>query len=249
MYENISRNILNYIEEAYANYLLNANDSRFNEGIVRAETHYGDAYYAEHDGIVFLPRHLPGHKTPPHRINYRANVDLLRTLGVDGVISIYAVGSITRKLVPSAFGLVKDFIDFAFGRENTFYDGTEDIVRHVPMIDAFDRELSAAFVASAALDGYPIPANAVYVTTNGPRFETSAEIEAFRRIGGDVVGMTLGTEVALLREAGIRNASVAYSINWAAGLDAEGMAFMEGESIMKMVSTVIALAEKTLRKF
>ena len=223
-------------------------DSRFYENAVAQVNRYGEVIYSIKDDIVYLPRHRPGHRLPPHRINYRANIAELRSLGVTDVISIYAVGSITKLIAPTRFGLVQDFIDFAFGRENTFYDGDDESVRHVPMIDAFDRDLSAAFLATAAMEGYPIPANVVYVTTNGPRFETPAEIEAFRRIGGDVVGMTLGTEVALLREAGIRNASVAYSINWAAGLDAEGMAFMEGESIMKMVSLVIDLAEKTLRK-
>ena len=221
-------------------------DGRFFENAVSEVNRYGEVIYSVKDDIVYLPRHRPGHSVPPHRINYRANIAQLRNLGVTDVISVYAVGSITKLIAPTRFGLVHDFIDFAFGRENTFYDGTDGAVRHVPMIDAFDRDLSAAFLATAIKRGYAVPANAVYVTTNGPRFETAAEIEAFRRIGGDVVGMTLGTEAALLREAGIRNASVAYSINWAAGLDAEGMAFMEGESIMKMVSLLISLAEETL---
>ncbi len=224
-------------------------DGRFYENAVSKVNRYGEVIYSIKDDIVYLPRHRPGHSLPPHRINYRANIAELRSLGVTDVISIYAVGSITKLIAPTRFGLIKDFIDFAFGRENTFYDGTEGPVRHVPMVDAFDRELSAAFMAVSVMRGYSIPSNAVYVTTNGPRFETAAEIEAFRRIGGDVVGMTLGTEAALLREAGIRNASVAYSINWAAGLDAEGMAFMEGESIMKMVDLLISMAEETLSRF
>ena len=167
-------------------------------------------------------------------------------LGVDGVISIYAVGSITRKLAPASFGLVRDFIDLTYGRENTFFD---DTVRHTPMINPFDITLKARFASEAIKEGIPMGYETIYVTTQGPRLETAAEIEAFRRIGGDVVGMTLGTEAALLREAGIRTASVAYSINWAAGLDAEGMAFMEGESIMKMVDLLISMAEETLSRF
>lgn len=222
-------------------------DPRFLDGFESTINRYGEAIYCIHDDIVYLPRHRPGHRLPPHRINYRANIEALRELGVTDVITIYAVGSITKLIAPTRFGLIKDFIDFAFGRENTFYDGADGQVRHVPMINAFDQELSAAFVACAAMEGYAISANAVYVTTNGPRFETPAEIESFRRIGGDVVGMTLGTEVSLLREAGIRNTSVAYSINWAAGLDAEGMEFLESESIMKIVSLLMRLSEKTLR--
>ena len=223
-------------------------DSRFLEKMEMIVTKYGDAYYSIIDGILYLPRHKPGHTLPPHMINYKANVQALMDLDVDEVISIYAVGSITRRLSPGRFGLVRDFIDLAFSRANTFYDGSTREVRHTPFVEPFDRKLGARFARNAINSGSSLALDCVYITTNGPRLETPAEIMAYRNMGADVVGMTLGTEVALLREAGIRNASVAYSINWAAGLDAEGMAFMEGESIMKMVSTVIGLAEKTLGK-
>ena len=86
----------------------------------------------------------------------------------------------------------------------------------------------------------------VYVTTNGPRFETAAEIEAFRVLGADVVGMTLATEAELLAEQGIRNAAIAYSINWAAGLDAEGFSFLEDESIERIADSIISMSVSAL---
>ena len=167
----------------------------------------------------------------------------MRTLGVDGVILIYAVGSITRKLVPSAFGLVKDFIDFTYGRENTFFT---DSVVHTPMINPFDSVLKGRFTMEAIKEGSPMGYETIYVTTQGPRLETAAEIDAYRRLGADVVGMTLATEAELLMEAGIPNAAVAFSINWAAGLDMEGVSFLEDESIERIASRIMRIAVNAL---
>lgn len=221
-------------------------DRRFMDSMEHIVTKYGDAYYAKADDIVYLPRHRPGHTLPPHMINYRANVQALIDLGVDAVVSIYAVGSITRRLSPGRFGLVRDFIDLAFFRENTFYDGSTREVRHTPFVEPFDRRLGALFARNAVKAGFTLALDSIYITTNGPRLETPAEITAYRNMGADVVGMTLGTEAALLKEAGIRNAAVAYSINWAAGLDAEGVSFLEDESISRIVGDIMAIAEKTL---
>ncbi len=221
-------------------------DKRFMEGMKQLVTKYGDAYYSVMDGIVYLPRHRPGHTVPPHMINYKANVQCLADLGVDTAISVYAVGSITRRLSPGRFGLVRDFIDLAFSRENTFFDGSTREVRHTPFVEPFDRKLGALFARSAVKEGHTLALDSVYITTNGPRLETPAEIMAYRSMGADIVGMTLGTEAALLKEAGIRNAAVAYSINWAAGLDAEGVSFLEDESIERLASTIIRLAQETL---
>lgn len=221
-------------------------DKRFFDGMERLVTKYGDSYYSVIDGIVFMPRHRPGHSLPPHMINYKANVQTLVDLGVDEVISIYAVGSITRRLAPGRFGLVRDFIDLAYSRENTFYDGSTREVRHTPFVEPFDRKLGACFAGNAVHAGYSLAMDSVYITTNGPRLETPAEIMAYRNMGADVVGMTLGTEAALLKEAGIRNAAVAFSINWAAGLDAEGISFLEDETVDKLTEAIIAIAVKTL---
>ena len=219
-------------------------DGRFSESLERIVTKYGESFCAVNGGIVYLPRHRPDHSVPPHMINYRANIELLRMLGVDGVISIYAVGSITKKLAPSRIGLIKDFIDFTYGRDNTFSDS--DAVVHTPMVNPFDPGLCAAFARAAFNDRCTISFDNVYITTNGPRLETAAEIEAYRRMGADVVGMTLATEAELMVEAGIRNAAVAFSINWAAGLDREGVSFLEEETIRKITQRVMKYAEEAL---
>ena len=221
-------------------------DPRFLENMERLVTKYGETYYSVVDDILYLPRHRPGHSVPPHMINYKANVQALIDLGVDEVISIYAVGSITRRRSPGRFGLVRDFIDLAYSRENTFFDGSTREVRHTPFVVPFDRMLGARFARNAINSGNSLALDCVYITTNGPRLETPAEIMAYRNMGADVVGMTLGTEAALLKEAGIKNAAVAYSINWAAGLDAEGISFLEDESIERLARTIIDIAQKTL---
>ncbi len=209
---------------------------------------YGEASFAVDGDIVYMGRHKPGHTVAPHRINYRANIEALRNLGVDKVISIYSVGSITRRIAPSRIGLIKDFIDLTYGRDNTFFDGDSGIVKHTPMVAPFDPELGALFAKKAFEEGMAVTLNGIYITTNGPRLETAAEIEAYRRMGADVVGMTLATEAELMKEARIRNAAVAYSINWAAGLDAEGISFLEDESVERIASRIIAIAEKVLKE-
>ena len=221
-------------------------DGRFSESLERIVTKYGESFCAVNGGIVYLPRHRPDHSVPPHMINYRANVQALLDLGVDTVISIYAVGSITRRLSPGRFGLVRDFIDLAFSRENTFFDGSTREFRHTPFVEPFDRKLGALFARNAIESGERLAMDSVYITTNGPRLETPAEIMAYRSMGADVVGMTLGTEAALLKEAGISNAAVAYSINWAAGLDAEGISFLEDESVSRLVGRIMGIAVRTL---
>ena len=219
-------------------------DPRFKAHAERITSRYGDAYAAVIGDIVYLARHKPEHSVAPHRINYRANIQALRDLGVEKAVSIYAVGSITRKLAPSRIGIIKDFIDFTYGRENSFAD--DDAVVHTPMVNPFDASISAAFARAAFNDGCPLSFDNIYVTTNGPRLETAAEIESYRRMGADVVGMTLATEAELMIEAGISNAAVAFSINWAAGLDHEGVSFLEDETIARISKRILGYAEAAL---
>lgn len=209
-------------------------------------TQFGQVDYYLRDDLVIIPRHGFGHEMAPARVNYKANVKALETLGVDRVIGIYAVGSITSRLSPGAFGLVEDFLDFT-GRDTTFFDGVDAPLRHTGMVDTFDRTLMADFAKAAYRAGErDIKSGIVYVTTNGPRFETPAEIRAFRNLGADVVGMTLATEATLIHELSIPYAALAYSINWAAGLDEEGLSFLEDESIERLSRRILSLSADAL---
>lgn len=168
--------------------------------------------------VAFLPRHGQGHATPPHRVNYRANIWALAELGVRRCLASAACGSLRRELAPGALVLCDQFLDFTHGRAGTFFDGGRSGVRHVDMTEPYCPELRAAMVRAADGLGLPLAPQATYVCTEGPRFETPAEIRAFALLGGDLVGMTGVPEVVLAREAGICYASVAIATNYAAGL-------------------------------
>lgn len=207
------------------------------------DTPYGKVEVFVGDELVFLPRHGSDHSLPPHLINYRANVVALASLGVQEAIGIYAVGSISHALQPGQIGIVSDFIDFSGGsREHTFFTGGAGGVRHCAMGDVFDAALRNRMKLLAA----HLKDAGVYVCTNGPRLETKAEIRMFAQMGCDVVGMTLATEVALLAEAGIRTLALAYSINWAAGVEQANVSFIGDAEIAALKEQMIQLCCKAL---
>lgn len=177
----------------------------FSSRMQTVKTIYGETRLAISDDIIYLPRHSEGHSVVPHMVNYKANIQALVDLGVTEVVSIYAVGSITNKLPPLCCGIVTDFIDVS-GRTCTFYDHE---VYHAPLEEPFDRELQEAIYPN--LKG--CVKDLIYIMTQGPRFETKAEIRAFRNMGADVVGQTLATEASLFMEKGIRNVAICYSVN------------------------------------
>ena len=223
-------------------------------GLTRLEiqTPYGEVVlFEDHgggdDALYYLPRHGEGHILPPHRVNYRANIQALRQLGVVQVIGIYAVGSITSMVLPGNFGIIDQFIDFTNGRESTFFDGGVTGVRHIPMVEPYSRRLRALIARTAVEQNLKLSLKGTYVCTNGPRLETPAEIAMFRKWGADYVGMTAATETILLREAQIDFAGIAYSVNWAAGLDAEGFSFIEEEISHRVVSQILQLAQAVLK--
>lgn len=219
------------------------------------ETPYGTALVniVTYEGfeLVFLARHGLGHTTPPHKINYRANIKALQILGVKHVLATNAVGSITRTIPPMGLGLLTDFLDFTSGREFTFFDGGNSGLAHTNMDVTYCPALRKKMLDLAPEFDLKIHPEAVYVATNGPRFETPAEIHMFAQLGGDVVGMTGIPEVVLARELGMHYAAVAYSINWAAGLEQEmsfvgdQMADIKQRLTMLLVNTLKAQLDET----
>lgn len=168
--------------------------------------------------IAFVPRHGGDHSIPPSAINYRANVRALADLGVEVVFAVNVVGSMLPERPPGSFVLVDDFIEFTIGRADTFHDRPGE-VQHTDMTGVYDPDLRRLLHHAGDLEGVDLGSvEATYVCTNGPRFETPAEIRMFARLGGGVVGMTGYPEVALAREAGIRYASIAVVSNVAAGM-------------------------------
>ncbi|HEY1857915.1 S-methyl-5'-thioadenosine phosphorylase [Acidocella sp.] len=156
---------------------------------------------------VFLPRHGRGHKISPSGLNYRANIDALKRVGVTDIISLSAVGSLKEELPPGHFVIVDQFIDRSFAREKSFF-GT-GCVAHVSMAHPTCPRLGDALETSARELGLPVTRGGTYLVMEGPQFSTLAESNLYRSWGCDVIGMTNMPEAKLAREAEICYASVA----------------------------------------
>ena len=156
--------------------------------------------------ILFLPRHGKGHFISPTKINFRANIDALKQLGVTDIVSVSAVGSLKENLPPGKFVIVDQFIDRTFAREKTFFD--EEIVAHVSMAHPTSNGLMKACEESIKKSNIDYQKGGTYVVMEGPQFSTLAESNLYRSWNADVIGMTNMPEAKLAREAEIRYASV-----------------------------------------
>ena len=156
--------------------------------------------------VIFLPRHGRGHFISPTKINFRANIDALKQLGVTDIISISAVGSLREDLEPGMFVIVDQFIDRTFARNKTFFD--DDIVAHVSMAKPTSEGLMNACEESIKSENIQYKKGATYLVMEGPQFSTLAESNLYRSWGADVIGMTNMPEAKLAREAEIRYASI-----------------------------------------
>lgn len=195
--------------------------------------------------VVFLPRHGPDHSIPPHKINYRANVYALHKLGVERVIGVNAVGAINRKFKPGDIVMPHDFVDFTKLRHTTFYD--ESPVTHVDVSQPYCPEIRKFITDTAKKLALRTWDRAILVCTEGPRFETPAEIEMFRRLGCDVVGMTGIPEAILARELEICYASLCYVSNMAAGMQKRLTAFEVSKICHKIMLKIQQILIETIR--
>ena len=161
----------------------------------------------EKEEICFIPRHSRGHKINPTNINYRANIDAMKQLGVTDIISVSAVGSLKENLEPGKFVIVDQFIDRTFSRLKTFFD--EEIVAHVSMAKPTSLGLSNCCEAALKKLNINYQVGGTYVVMEGPQFSTLAESNLYRSWGADVIGMTNMPEAKLAREAEIRYSTVA----------------------------------------
>lgn len=216
------------------------------------ETPYGEARIFRGQGpdsdLLFLTRHGVDHSTPPHQINYRANIKALEMLGVKRIIANYAVGSINPDLSPMSVTTLGDFLDFTKERKGTFFDGGESGVAHVEMSQPYSQTINQKLRELGPTFDLDLHADAVYVCTHGPRFESPTEIKMYRLMGGDVVGMTGIPELTLARELGMCFAALALSINWAAGIRPQIEIVEEGLNAIRanMLKLCIAALRETV---
>ena len=156
--------------------------------------------------IYFLPRHGRGHTISPTKINFRANIDALKQLGVTDIVSISAVGSLKEDLHPGKFVIIDQYIDRTFARSKTFFD--DEIVAHVSMAHPTSNGLMNACEEAIKQENIEHQRGGTYIVMEGPQFSTLAESNLYRSWNADVIGMTNMPEAKLAREAEIRYASV-----------------------------------------
>jgi len=184
----------------------------------RCETPYGEA--ATTTGtlgdvdIVFVARHGSHHQLSPTHVNYRANIQALKDLNVTHIIATNACGSLKEEIGRGDFIIPSQFIDFSKRRINTFYDDFNDGMHHEVMADPFDKSLSNLLFSVADNLGFRVHKEKTLVTIEGPRFSTRAESKMYIAWGADIINMTVATEAALAKEAGIPYAVIAMSTDY-----------------------------------
>lgn len=196
--------------------------------------------------VIFLPRHGVPHAVAPHLINHRANVDTLHALDVRGVIALNTVGGISERARAGSLYLPHQIIDYTWGREHTFSD--LDRLIHVDFADPVDEGLRLGLAAAARAAALDVCEQGVYGCTQGPRFETAAEIARMARDGCDLVGMTAMPEAALARERGLPYAMVSLVVNPAAGtamnpFDMAAIAEVAAEGMDRLARLLVAFFE------
>jgi 5'-methylthioadenosine phosphorylase len=189
---------------------------------VKVDTPYGppsdDFFLATVAGrkVAFLPRHGRRHTIPPHRINYRANVWAMRSLGVKAVISPCAAGSLQRAVEPGHFVVCDQFVDRTSGRADTFFDGP--IVTHVSSAAIYDPTLRRIAIDAVRAAGVTAHETGTVVVIQGPRFSTKAESRWFSEAGWEVINMTQYPEAYLCRELGMAVVNISLITDYDAGV-------------------------------
>ena len=167
--------------------------------------------------VFLLARHGDRLLTPPHRINYRANLAALKSLDVASIIAINTIGVITAGRHPGEIAIPDQIIDYTYGRDHSFYDGESDNLDHIEFTEPFAQRLRQELCAAAAHAGITVHDGGVYAATQGPRLETIAEVNRLERDGADYIGMTAMPEASLARELDIEYACLSLIVNYAAG--------------------------------
>lgn len=198
--------------------------------------------------VVFLPRHGAGHRIPPHKINYRANIWALKQAGVKQVIAVAAVGGISQNMGPGVLAIPDQIIDYTHGREQSFFSDDFSSDKHIDFSFPYSQILRDSLLGAAKQADIALVDYGTYGAVQGPRLETAAEIKRMANDGCSMVGMTGMPEACLAREAELDYACVALSANWAAGLSSQPITMTEIEQtvaggmdkIKALIATVLA---------
>ena len=192
--------------------------------------------------VAFLPRHGVHHSLPPHKVNYQANIYALHEIGVQRIVATNAVGAINPDLKPEELVVPHDLIDFTKLRHPTFYD--EAPVTHIDVSQPYCPEIRALLIKATKKLTSRARDRAVLVCTEGPRYETPAEIEMFRRLGGDLVGMTCVPEAVLARELEMCYATLCFVSNMAAGMQQR----LSAKEVIEVAKEKMPVIQQVLRE-
>ncbi len=218
---------------------------------LHVETPYGEPSSAiivgtlEGERIAFLSRHGPGHRILPQELPNRANIYAMKTLGVETIVGVSAVGSLREEIEPLHLLVLDQIIDRTRGRPSTFFG--EGLVAHIGFADPFCPELRPALAASAREAGAITHSGGTYVTVEGPAFSTRAESNLYRTWGADVIGMTASPEAKLAREAEICYAILACATDYDCWHDEE--ADVTADLIVANLQKNVAVSQEAVRLF
>ncbi|MBB1487553.1 S-methyl-5'-thioinosine phosphorylase [Oceanospirillum sediminis] len=193
----------------------------------KADTRWGEASGEILKGqlagqeVLFLARHGHPHTIPPHKVNYRANIQALKDAGASAIIAVNAVGGIHPDCEPAGLMIPDQIVDYTYGREHTFFAEDLDEVVHIDFSWPYDEKLRQILIGNARSLDLAALEQGTYAATQGPRLETAGEIRRLANDGCDIVGMTGMPEAALARELDLPYACVALVVNMAAGLTDE----------------------------
>jgi 5'-methylthioadenosine phosphorylase len=190
--------------------------------------------------VAFLPRHGRGHRISPSELPFRANVYALKTLGVEAVIAVSAVGSLRAEIAPGHLVIPDQFIDRTYARASTFFG--DGVVAHVSFADPVCPEVTRLLAVAAAEAGATVHTRGTYVCIEGPQFSTRAESELYRSWGGHVIGMTNLQEAKLAREAGMCFATVAMATDYDCWKTTSGG--VDVQEILRVLSANVNLAKR-----
>jgi 5'-methylthioadenosine phosphorylase len=195
--------------------------------------------------VVFLPRHGKGHRLPPGGVNFRANIWALKSLGVERILSVSAVGSLKTEVKPRDFVIPDQLYDNTKHRASTFFD--VGLAVHVPLADPYCPRVRELATAACERRGVTVHGQGTYVCMEGPQFSTRAESNVYRHLGFDVVGMTSATEAKLAREAEMCYATVALVTDYDVWFEAEDVTIgMILDNMRANVANVRAVVEEVL---
>ena len=200
--------------------------------------------------VLFLARHGHPHRIPPHKVNYRANIQALKDAGATAIIAVNAVGGIHPECEPAGLMIPDQIVDYTWGREHTFFADNLDEVVHIDFSWPYDEPLRQLLLKEAANLQLKVMDKGVYGATQGPRLETAGEILRMKRDGCDIVGMTGMPEAALAREVELPYACVALVVNMAAGLTDEIITMAEIEAALHQgMGKVLSLLSSSVTSY